>query len=127
MSEFGVQRGLGGHSLGLNFDKTVAQKLHRSILLHIGLETFNFQFARIRKVFTFLNSRPSWTCHPQNQLFSTLDTPKYFKKNKKSQTYLPKILIWEISKYEDDLLETACSKICENGIWKFETLETLKS
>ena len=65
-------------------DKRVAHKLRRIILLRIGLVKLWFYFGKTRQLIIYMISG-LWTCRPpQNQLFSTLDTPrgfKYFKKN----------------------------------------------
>ena len=60
------------------------QKLHRIILLHIGLVTFNFHFPQIPDVFILMILGTSANVHnPQNPLFLNLEPSNYPKHSKK--------------------------------------------
>ena len=65
----GICRGLGSmFTINISFRK--ARKLHRIILLRIGLVTFNFHFSKIQKVFMFMIFGPSGHDHDQLREFS---------------------------------------------------------
>ena len=83
---FKVQANLRKSKLvwGVNFIERIAQKLHRIILLHFGLVTFEFDFRKTRKLIIFLVFGPSGRNHgPQNQLFLILEIPRYLTNSRK--------------------------------------------
>ena len=53
MSDLG-SGGIWGAIFNVNFDKRVAQKLRRIIMLHFGLVTFRLHFGKTWKVFFFM-------------------------------------------------------------------------
>ena len=65
--------------------KRLAQKVCRTILLRFGLVAFRFHFEKPRKLLMFMVFGPSGRDHDsQNQLFLTLQTPRYSKQFKKN-------------------------------------------
>ena len=51
-------------------------KLHRIMLVHVELVTFNFHFPQIQKLFMFMIFGPGGHVHdPWNKLFLTFETP----------------------------------------------------
>ena len=73
--EYGKMQVLGsGAVLGamftVNLIERTARKLHRTILLHFGLVTFNFHFPETQNLLMFVISRPTGHDHgPPSQLF----------------------------------------------------------
>ena len=71
---------LGSRGLGVIFNvniiKRLTQKLHRMILLHVGLVTFRIHFRETRKPFIVMVFGPSRRDHDsQNQYYWSLETP----------------------------------------------------
>ena len=74
--------GLGAICI-LNFNKRLAQKLRRIILLHFGHATFRMHFRKTRKPFICIVFGPGGRDRgPQHQLFLALETPGYSKQFK---------------------------------------------
>ena len=71
--------GSGGTFLKLNFDKRVAQKLRRIILLHIGLVILNVHFPKVRKVIIFMMFGPNGHVHDSHNHFSNFGYTKSLK------------------------------------------------
>ena len=76
----------------LNFNKRVAQKLRRIILLHIGPVIFNFHFPKAEN-HNFELVDMSMT--PQKPLFLTLGPPNYCRKSRKYQICFAKSYYWK--------------------------------
>ena len=58
----------------------VTRNLCRSTLLHLGVVAFRIHFGKIRKPIIFMIFGPGGCDHDcENQLYSTLETPNYFK------------------------------------------------
>ena len=88
--------GSGGAICTLNFKLWIDQKLHRIILLHIGLVFVNFHFPEMQTVMNFMISAPVESPWPQTPLFLTLDTSNYSKEYKENTKSFWRILSLEI-------------------------------
>ena len=88
--------GVLGGSVIANTIVGIAGKLRTMILLHFGLITFRIDDGIIRKPLIFMVLGPGGRDHDcQNQLFSSLETPRYFKKNTNNTSHARNILFWE--------------------------------
>ena len=87
-------------TVNLNNKKRVAQQIHRIILLHSGLVTSRFYSPKTKTDLVFIIVfGPGGRVHgPQNQLFVTLDPPKYFRQyERKYQHIFETYYLWKLS------------------------------
>ena len=69
----------------VNLITRLAEKLHRIILLDLGLVTFRIHFGKTQQVINFMFFGPSGHDHDSpNQLFLIWETPRYFESPRKN-------------------------------------------
>ena len=112
--------GVWGVILILNFNKRVAQKLRRIILLHLGLVTSRFHSGKTRTVIIFMIFGASEHVHVfQNQSISTLGPPSYLTKTKDFPNHFETYYSLNVANFSG---KCACRQIL-----KFRLIHSLKS